>query len=381
MRYKSAALAAILLLVFVLPSPALARGCFIRPSTWREECANSKVVLYGTLSNPRSQPGDGTTDVLVDTVVKPHPLLGRKKVVTLGRCVAIDPQKPVRMLIFCDVAKGRIDPYRGVEAGPAAVRYLTGLLALDARDVTQRLRYCFDFLEHADPEVAADAFNEMSQAPDRELGLAARKFAPQKLLGWLKNPKTSIFCLRLYAILLGHCGGRTDATFLHAFAEKRVKRDCPQQLDGVLVGYTLLAPKDGYAYTCKLLKDPTNDFLVRYAALRALRYFHNTRPDAIGKRKVLEAMKIALVHEDMNDLAIDDLRRWRCWDLTARVLPLYGKPSKSFPVLRRAVVRYALQCPGPEAAAFLAERRKAEPVFVKDVEELLVAEQALEGGR
>jgi hypothetical protein len=371
--------AALVATLFGVPSAAFAEGCLrgVRfHQTWREEAANSKLIVYGTVANPRGKPGAGTTDILISAVIKPHRLLGNRKVLRMDRFVQIDPQKHVRRLIFCDVTKDRIDPYRGIEVGPAAINYLTGLLLLEAKDDTQRLHHCFQFLEHPDPDVAADAFQEFLKTPGRELAIASRKLSPQKVVGWLKDPKTLASRLGIYGALLGYCGGKGDALLLRALAEKRGKRDFPMQMDGILFGYTLLAPREGWAYTCKLLANRSNEFVLRYAALRAVRYFHHTRPDIIARKDILEAMKSSLLHEDMNDLAIEDLRRWRCWELTARILPLYGKPSKGVPVLRRAILRYAMQCPGSEAAAFLADRRKAEPDFVAESVEVVKQEQA-----
>jgi hypothetical protein len=39
--------------------------------------------------------------------------------------------------------------------------------------------------------------------------------------------------------------------------------------------------------------------------------------------------------------------------------------------MRRAILRYALQCPGKRAADFVARQRKTNPKFVAEVEESL----------
>ena len=54
--------------------------------------------------------------------------------------------------------------------------------------------------------------------------------------------------------------------------------------------------------------------------------------------------------EDIADLPIDYLREWKCWKLTDEVLATFGKKGFEAPIIRRRVVRYALQV--PEAAAF-----------------------------
>src|SRR5262249_57063826 len=68
--------------------------------TLRQEAAQSKLVLYGTLSNPRLNPpgavaaGDGLTDLQIDQVVKRDPFLGQKKKVELPRYVPVHPKEP-----------------------------------------------------------------------------------------------------------------------------------------------------------------------------------------------------------------------------------------------------------------------------------------------
>jgi hypothetical protein len=76
------------------------------------------------------------------------------------------------------------------------------------------------------------------------------------------------------------------------------------------------------------------------------------------------------VRPDFADVAIDDLRLLRIYDLTPEVLGLYGRKGYEGQLMRETIVRYALSCPTDATAQkFLAERRKVEPDFVKDVED------------
>jgi hypothetical protein len=72
-------------------------------------------------------------------------------------------------------------------------------------------------------------------------------------------------------------------------------------------------------------------------------------------------------------MAVEDLRRWQVWDLTSDVLTLYGKKGFDAPIVRQAILRYALSCPSTDtaASAFVAERRKEDPNLVKDAEDAL----------
>jgi hypothetical protein len=369
-------LAATLLCLLALPCASWAWGpcCLATPRTFREDVRDSKLVIWGVLDNPRKTANGDFTDCMVIGVVKSHPILRGKTTLTLPRKIDIeDRNRPPCMLIFCDIHKGKLDPFRGVVVSPEIVGYLKGLLAIDTRRHDEMLHYCFNFLDHPDPDIAGDALNEFLKTPDRDLGKAVRKLPAAKLRRWLRDPKTLAARQQLYALLLGHCGTAEDAILLRSLAVRLAKQGSTG-LDGVLIGYTLLDPKLGWAHVCDLLGDSSKEFLSRYAALRAARWFHDTRPDVIAKKALAEAVKPALAQNDIADLVINDLGSWRCWDLTELILSLYGKRSHDLPIIRRSIVRYALQCPHKEAAAFIVQCRNTDGELVADTEELLRAE-------
>jgi hypothetical protein len=219
--------------------------------------------------------------------------------------------------------------------------------------------------------VAADAFLEFMKTPDRELGAAGSKLPAGKLRAWLEDPATPADRLRMYGFLLGNCGGDRDAALLRALLERLAAAKGPALFDGALTGYVLLRPREGWAYVRQLMADPANPFMVRYSGLRAARFFFNTRPDVVTQADALGALRLSLAQPDMADLAIEYLRQWRSWGLTGDVLRLYDRPSYDIPVVRRTILRYALQCPRPEAAAFVAGVRKADPQLIADVQESL----------
>jgi hypothetical protein len=57
-----------------------------------------------------------------------------------------------------------------------------------------------------------------------------------------------------------------------------------------------------------------------------------------------------------------------------KVLDLFGKKSHDVPVIKRAILRYALQCPLPRAVRFVEEQRRRDAEWVRDTEELLKLE-------
>jgi len=363
--------AALALILFA--SPALACtlcGVNIQATpTLRKTLSDSKLVLYGTLKNPKlnAATGTGTVDLDIENVLRSDPFVTGKKTVTLNRYVPVDPKNPPRYLVFCDVDNGKLDPYRGIELkSNAAVDYIRGASALDAKDPVAALLYFFRYIDHADAEVANDAFLEFAKADDRTVGEVAKKLDPEKIRKLLNDPQTPAARIGLYSFLLGACGGDQEAALLRSMLDKPSEKS-REAIDGVLAGYIQLRPREGWQLASDMLQDTKDRSIIdRTRIIHTLRFYHGWRAKE-SKPDVLAGMKAAL-GTDLADLALEDLRKWEWWDETAQILALYGKKGYEAPLMKRAIVRYALTCPRPDAAEFVKERRAKEPDLVKDVE-------------
>src|SRR5207253_1920615 len=128
----------------------------------------------------------------IKTVLKPDPWLGQQTTLEIPHYVPVaDPKDPPKYLLFCDVVKDNLDVFRGVPVrSEAAAAYVKGLLAAGGRGTAAVLRHCFDYLEHPDKELAADAFLEFARATDADIAGVAPKLSAEKLRGWLKDPST-----------------------------------------------------------------------------------------------------------------------------------------------------------------------------------------------
>src|SRR5262249_5334574 len=134
----------------------------------------------------------------------------------------------------------------------------------------------------------------------------AKKLPADKIAKWLEDPNTPAFRYGLYASLLAQCGQEKHGDLL------RKKLDDPKfrvgsSIDGVFVGYVILRPKDGWKYVRGILADPKQDFTFRYAALRAIRFLWDQRPDVIEKKQLVEGVALLLDDGTIADLAIEDL--------------------------------------------------------------------------
>src|SRR5260370_9347828 len=127
--------------------------CSMQGQTLTGEVNQASMVLFGTLANAkRNADGfdQGSTDLQIEAVIKKNDILADKKVVTLPRYVPSDKTNS-KFLIFCDVFKGKIDPYRGVavKGYTDIVKYLQGALGVKDKDLPARPRFFFGFLYNA----------------------------------------------------------------------------------------------------------------------------------------------------------------------------------------------------------------------------------------
>ena len=349
--------------------------CTQQGQTLTGDVNQASLVLFGSLENPKGGAADNT-DLTVEQVVKPNEGFKVPGKLSLGRYVEIPGTEKVKGLVFCDVFKGKVDPYRltVVKDGSDLPKYLRGALDLKDSKPAERLKFFFNYLDNADAEVSNDAFKEFANAPYKDIREAAAGLSGERVARWLNDKDTPPFRIGSYASLLGHCGKPKDADLLRALLDDPEKR-VTSGVDGILAGYTMLRPKEGWEYVRALLKDPSRDFMLRYAGLRAARFFWDYRTDLVGKKELAEGVAQLLDQSDISDLAIEDLRKWGRWELAGRVLAVRDTKAYEIPVVRRAVLRYALTCKdNAAAAAHVADQRKKDAQGVADAEELLKLE-------
>src|SRR6185436_15544687 len=100
---------------------------------------------------------------------------------------------------------------------------------------------------------------------------------------------------------------------------------------GLLAGYIMLDPKNGWPFTAAILADERQGIALRLSCIGTVRFFQATR-GVECKAEVLKCCTALLPVGDLADQAIEDLRRWGWWDLTKDVLAQFGKPTHSAPI-------------------------------------------------
>ena len=338
--------------------------------TFRQEAkqAEARIIVHGTIGNPHRVDGDGQTDFFIQTRLRDDPLMKGKRSLVIQEYLPVEKKNdPPQYILFCDVTKAKeVVPYRGVLVqGTASVEYVKKAIALDSSDPVRNLVFFFGHLDDGDSEVAEDAFKEFTLAEDIDIGAAGRKLDAAKIRRWLEDPNTPEGSTGLYAKLLAAAGTAKDGEILLAMLEDRSRELGFFDLEAILFSYIMLSPKKGWEYTLKILGNSNEEFSRRHAALKAVQYHAASRSGVVSNRQISAVYRLLLGADGLADIAIDELRLSKRWDLADTVIAVVKTDIYKENVVKWSLLRYALQCKGNAAAtAHVAAWRKADPPLV-----------------
>ena len=223
MRHGWFAVIAAILIAESAAACTLCGGSFANRSSLRQEALQAKYVYYGTMSNPRITIGNAAgaanasaTDFTVDQVVKSSSAARKaQKQITIPHYLPVDGKTPPKYLVYCGENDGKLDPYRCAPvSSPALVEYIRGATAIDTKDTAKVLAFAGKHLDHADADVAFEAFLELAKADDADVLAAAKVMDPKKIRKLIDDPRTPSERLGLYAYLLGACGTPAEAEWI-----------------------------------------------------------------------------------------------------------------------------------------------------------------------
>ena len=358
-------------------------GNLLNRQTLRQELKQAKMVLFGTMVNPRPNKDSnisatGFTDIQIQYVLKGKQLLAGKNRLTVPRYIPIpDNKKPPQYLVFYNIINGELYPVMGRPADTVAlVRYLAEFEKLNTKNRIEQLLFFFPYISSPDKIVADDAFLEFAKASDEEIGKVAKLLKPEPIRNLLKHPQTSADYRSLLAFLLGCCGNDADARWMRSIIVDPKASLAQNSLDGFLSGYVQQNPKDGWQLVNHIIRDDKRSDYDRFNAFYVVRFYQNWKTNPFRK-EIVQTLSTALGEPDMADLAIDALRRYEITDLSDQVIALYNNPKFSAPVIRRSVIRYALYREGDTVSArtFLRQLRKTDPQLIAELEELVRIEK------
>ena len=236
----------------------------------------------------------------------------------------------------------------------------------------KRLRYFARFLEHPNPLVAEDAYQEFAHAPYEAVAQVAPQLPPEKLRQWILDPEVIQARKGLYALLLAL--GAQDAAQREQAAGflQRILVEQPDGfrsgLDGFIGAYLLAAGPAGLQWVRRRwLAAPESDPGIQRHLLRALEVLHQYGPRELRPGMALCAQRL-LDYPAVRTEAIRTLARWQHWDSLPRLLALWEKTGRDDARLRRWIVGYLLLCPRPQARRKLEQIRKQHPGLVEQVQ-------------
>jgi hypothetical protein len=242
------------------------------------------------------------------------------------------------------------------------------------KDAAERLRYFARYLEHDDPAIAEDAYQEFGHAPFDKVAEVADALDQAKLRGWLADERGRDYRKGFFGVALGLAKSADDRKANEALMRKLIdgqSQDFIAGFDGLLGGYLLLAGDRGLKHLEeRYLANPKSaDGHVRHT-LAALRFYHEYGRE-IPRARLSEALRRLLDRPEFAAAAIVDLARWQDWQSLDRIAGLYGQKGYEAGAIKRSIVGYLLVCPGEPAAKHLDRLRRADPKAVADAEKAI----------
>ncbi|MCH8924240.1 MAG: hypothetical protein IIA67_13960 [Planctomycetes bacterium] len=378
-------IAAVLVAVF---QPTAARACPFCPKvgvTLASQIESAQIALIArlvekrTIVLPSQRTGDslgnaiekGKSTFVIVRVVKGEKLVaGRRRF----KAVYLDEAPPGTLFLAMGGAASKETGSKELvwqpplSIGASGPRYVDAVLKLPAGG-PRRLAFFQEHLRDKHPTLAEDAFAEFAKAPYKDVVGLKDRMQHDRLVAWIKDPKTTSSRRRLFFTLLGICGDKNDLPLL----ESLIKSDDAKQkrgLDALLACYLRLAGAKGLPLVeQRFLKSSTFDgkkveYTDTYAAIQALRFL-GEETDVIERKRLLVGLRFMLDRPLLADLVIPDLARWKDWSVIDRLVKLFKEADKQSQWVRVPIVRYLQACPLPAAKEHIEQLAKIDPGAVR----------------
>src|SRR4051794_7570307 len=386
--------------------------CNVETQTLSEETRGADAVVLAKLlkeapaSANAADPNSGTaTFQIVEVLQGQEALKGTKEI---GVVFFGDASREKTYLVN-GIGKEKIDWTTPLPLSAAAVDYVKHLPTVP-QNGADRLVFFQDYLEHADPLLAQDSYDEFARAPYSELKDLKPRMKHDRIVKWVQDPEVSPSRRRLYLTMLGISGSKADVPMLEAMiasdfdamkpAIEQMSRtalmmggpiglpvwiDAVQQeerrkklgLDALVACYLILRGPDGLELVeNRFLKNPHAEYTHIYSTIMALRFHGDENTGVLPKERLLASMRLLLNNQDFADQVILDLSRWEDWSVLDRIVEMF-KTSDSKGYVRQPVVSYltvASEQPGDvgtRAKAAMAELEKLDPETVKTARSLM----------
>jgi hypothetical protein len=386
--------------------------CNVETQTLTEETRGADAVVLAKLvkeappSANAADPNSGTaTFQIVEVLRGPDSLKGTKEI---GVVFFGDSSREKTYLVN-GIGKDKIDWTTPLPLSEAAIKYVKQLATVP-QNGADRLAFFQDYLEHADPLLSQDSYDEFARAPNAELKDLKPRMQHDRVVKWVQDPEVSPSRRRLYLTMLGICGSKADVPMLEAMiasdyetmkpameqmtrtallmgapiglpvwmeAVQQEERRKKLGLDALVACYLILRGPDGLELVeNRFLKNPHAEYTHIYSTIMALRFHGDENTGVLPKERLLASMRLLLNNPDFADQVILDLSRWEDWSVLDRIVEMF-KNSDAKGYVRQPVVSYltvASEQPGDvgtRAKAAIAELEKLDPETVKTARSLM----------
>ncbi|MEQ1906036.1 MAG: hypothetical protein ABL888_17750 [Pirellulaceae bacterium] len=250
-----------------------------------------------------------------------------------------------------------------LKANEKLISYIQALKTLP-EEGADRLAFFQKYLEHEDPILTYDAYDEFARAKYSDLIALKDRMDRATLIKWISDMEIPVNRRRLYFTMLGVCGNADDALKLEELIRSG-DRERQSGLDALTAAYlTLTGDKGMDVIDEHLLSDPKADDL-QLLSVKAALTFHAMDKDAnvISKDRILKSLRKFLDRPAIADAVLPDLSRMKDWSVLDRVVKLYGELESNFQKV--IIIQYLQACPLAEAKAHLEEIKKKDPDTVR----------------
>ncbi len=386
--------------------------CNVESQTLSEETKGADAVVLAKLlkeapaASDANDPNSGMATFQVIEAMKGPDMLKPEAEISVVFFGDTDRNKTY---LITGLGKDKIDWTTPLPLTPAAVEYVRKLPSV-APTGPERLVFFQDYLEHADPLLAQDSYDEFGRAPYAELHELKPQMKHDKIVKWVADPEVSPSRRRLYLTMLGVCGSKADVPLLEAMivsdfdamkpalvglvgtgmtmggpigmpawieAVQQDERRKKLGLDALVACYLILRGPDGLDLVeDRFLKNPHAEYTHIYSTIMALRFHGDENTGVVPRERLLAAMRLLLKNPDFADQVILDLSRWEDWSVLDQMVEMF-KNSDAKGYVRQPVVSYLTVASeqegevGTRAKAAIAELEKLDPETVKTARSLM----------
>ncbi len=415
-RLLAACIVAVAAVLFGAGVVAACPFCSVTSQTLSEETQAADAVVLARLVKEaestastdglsRAGSSTGTATFKIEEVIRGQSAVASGQEIDV---VYFGPADRDQIFMITGIGGDKIDWITPLPLSSAAVEYTRKLPGVAASGA-ERLAFFQDYLEHEDPLLAQDAYDEFGRAPYADLHDLKPRMYHERLVKWILDPEVSPSRRRLYFTMLGVCGNNGDLPMLEKlivsdyatkqpFVEQMVRtglsmggpiglpawvelvkldeRRKKLGLDALVACYLTLRGGDGLDLIDKqFLKNPATEYTYIYSTVMALRFHGDEATSIVPRERLLASMRLLLDNPDFADQVPIDLSRWGDWSVLDRLVEMY-KASDKNGYIRQPVVSYltvASEEPGDvgtRATAALAELEKLDPEGVKQARSL-----------